>query len=289
MSLETTVEKKEKWLYEIKPKRGWFEWHLEDLWNYRDLIMLFVRRDFVSQYKQTVLGPLWYLIQPIFTTITFTIVFSRIAGISTSGLPPILFYLSGLTAWNYFADCLNKTSQTFVANAGMFGKVYFPRLAVPVSIVISSLITFGFQFLLFCLVLAYYVFTGDVQLHLNASILLFPVLVVMMALLGLGTGIVVSALTTKYRDLRFLMNFGVQLLMYATPVIYPMDSIGGKLKTVISLNPMSSIVESMRYLFLGSGELNTGNLLYSASVILVILLAGLFIFNRVERNFMDTV
>ena len=289
MSSETIQEQKEKWLYEIKPKRGWFEWHLEDLWNYRDLILLFVRRDFVSQYKQTVLGPLWYLIQPIFTTITFTIVFSRIAGISTSGLPPILFYLSGLTAWNYFADCLNKTSQTFVANAGMFGKVYFPRLAVPVSIVISSLITFAFQFLLFSVVLFYYVFTGTVHFQLNSALLLFPVLVLMMALLGLGSGIVVSALTTKYRDLRFLMNFGVQLLMYATPVIYPMDSIGGKLKTAISFNPMSSIVETMRYIFLGTGQLNLGNLAYSATVIVLILIAGLFIFNRVERNFMDTV
>ncbi len=289
MSIDTAQAEKEKWLYEIKPKRGWFEWHLEDLWNYRDLILLFVRRDFVSQYKQTVLGPLWYLIQPIFTTITFTIVFSRIAGISTSGIPPILFYLSGLTAWNYFADCLNKTSQTFVANAGMFGKVYFPRLAVPVSIVISSLITFAFQFLLFVVVLFYYHFSGAISIELNTTLFLFPVLVAMMALLGLGSGIVVSALTTKYRDLRFLMNFGVQLLMYATPVIYPMDSIQGKLKTVISFNPMSSIVETMRYIFLGTGELNFGNLIYSGTVILIILISGLFIFNRVERNFMDTV
>jgi lipopolysaccharide transport system permease protein len=289
MSIDTAQAEKEKWLYEIKPKRGWFEWHLEDLWNYRDLILLFVRRDFVSQYKQTVLGPLWYLIQPIFTTITFTIVFSRIAGISTSGLPPILFYLSGLTAWNYFADCLNKTSQTFVANAGMFGKVYFPRLAVPVSIVISSLITFAFQFLLFVVVLLYYHFSGAISIQLNSTLFLFPLLVAMMALLGLGSGIVVSALTTKYRDLRFLMNFGVQLLMYATPVIYPMDSIQGKLKTVISFNPMSSIVETMRYIFMGTGELNFGNLIYSGTVILIILVSGLFIFNRVERNFMDTV
>ena len=289
MSMETAQADKDKWLYEIKPKRGWFEWHLEDLWNYRDLILLFVRRDFVSQYKQTVLGPLWYLIQPIFTTITFTIVFSRIAGISTSGLPPILFYLSGLTAWNYFADCLNKTSQTFVANAGMFGKVYFPRLAVPVSIVISSLITFAFQFLLFLVVLVYFHFTGEIQFHATPHLFLFPVLVVMLALLGLGSGIFVSALTTKYRDLRFLLNFGVQLLMYATPVIYPMETIHGKLKTVISFNPMSSIVESMRYIFLGTGELNYGNLAYSAAVILFILVSGLFIFNRVERNFMDTV
>lgn len=289
MSMETAQAEKQKWLYEIKPKRGWFEWHLEDLWNYRDLILLFVRRDFVSQYKQTVLGPLWYLIQPIFTTITFTIVFSQIAGISTSGLPPILFYLSGLTAWNYFADCLNKTSQTFVANAGMFGKVYFPRLAVPVSIVISSLITFAFQFLLFLVVLIYFHFTGEIQFHAGAHLLLFPVLVLMLALLGLGSGIFVSALTTKYRDLRFLLTFGVQLLMYATPVIYPMESIHGKLKIAISFNPMSSIVESMRYIFLGTGELNYGNLAYSGGVILFILISGLFIFNRVERNFMDTV
>jgi lipopolysaccharide transport system permease protein len=287
--METAQAEKQKWLYEIKPKRGWFEWHLEDLWNYRDLILLFVRRDFVSQYKQTVLGPLWYLIQPIFTTITFTIVFSQIAGISTSGLPPILFYLSGLTAWNYFADCLNKTSQTFVANAGMFGKVYFPRLAVPVSIVISSLITFAFQFLLFLVVLIYFHFTGEIQFHAGAHLLLFPVLVLMLALLGLGSGIFVSALTTKYRDLRFLLTFGVQLLMYATPVIYPMESIHGKLKIAISFNPMSSIVESMRYIFLGTGELNYGNLAYSGGVILFILISGLFIFNRVERNFMDTV
>ncbi|MBL0049440.1 MAG: ABC transporter permease [Bacteroidetes bacterium] len=278
----------EEWTLVVKPDVSLLDIRLRELWRYRDLIVLFVRRDFVSVYKQTILGPLWFLIQPILTTITFTIIFGSIAKISTDGVPPMLFYLSGLVGWNYFADCLNKTSNTFIGNAQLFGKVYFPRLAVPISIVISSLVTYLIQFLLFLAFYFYFNLDGA-NLHINNAILLLPVLVFFMACLGLGSGIIISSMTTKYRDLRFLVAFGVQLLMYATPVIYPMSILSPKKQFVLSLNPMSSIIETFRYAFMGTGSLNYTHLAYSGIVSIVILIVGIIYFNKVEKSFMDNV
>jgi lipopolysaccharide transport system permease protein len=262
---------------------------MRELWQYRDLVMLFVRRDFVSIYKQTILGPLWIVLQPLLTTITYTIIFSRIAGISTGGVPPILFYLCGIIPWTYFAECLNKTSNTFIANSNIFGKVYFPRLAVPVSIIISNLISMGVQFLLFALIMSIYIIKGETVFSLQSSLLLIPFFVLLLAMLGLGIGLMVTALTTKYRDLRFLVTFGVQLLMFATPVIYPISSVSGKLKTIIELNPVSPIIEGMRHALLHSGQLDASKLLFSSIVVIFTLIAGIFLFNRVEKDFMDTV
>jgi lipopolysaccharide transport system permease protein len=277
-----------EWTLIVKPKTKWFDLHLIDLWHYRDLVMLFVKRDFVAVYKQTILGPLWYIIQPVLTTVTFTIIFGNIAKISTGGVPSVLFYLSGITMWSYFAECLNKTSNTFISNANIFGKVYFPRLAVPVSIVISNLIAFVIQFLFFLIVLAYFSYTSSV-VHLNEAVLLLPILIMIMAGIGLGLGIIISSLTTKYRDLRFLIAFGVQLLMYATPVIYPMSTLSPKQRSIISLNPLSSIVETFRFSFTGIGEFNLPGLLYSFIFMIIVLFLGIIMFNRVEKTFMDSV
>jgi lipopolysaccharide transport system permease protein len=250
--------------------------------------MLFVRRDFVSVYKQTILGPLWYLIQPLLTTVIFTFIFGQVASLPTDGLPQFLFYMSGTVIWAYFAACLTKTSETFVQNANLFGKVYFPRLAVPVSILISNLITFAIQLALFMLFVLFFILRGS-SVQPNLWILFVPLLVLMMAGLGLGFGILISSLTTKYRDLRFLVTFGVQLLMYATPVIYPVSSIPERFQWVILANPMTSIVEAFRYAFLGAGTLNLGHLLYSFVFMLVAVALGALVFNRVEQTFMDTV
>ena len=280
----------EDWTLVVKPKTHWFDLHLKDLWNYRDLIMLFVKRDFVSVYKQTILGPLWYIIQPILTAITYSIVFGSIAQLSTGGLPKLLFYLSGITMWNYFSECLNKTSNTFISNAHIFGKVYFPRLTVPVSIIISNLLTFLFQFALFLVILAFYSLKGE-NIHPNSYILLLPLLIIIMAGIGLGVGIIISSLTTKYRDLRFLIAFGVQLMMFATPIIYPLSSCTGIKKTFILLNPITSLVETFRIGFTGSGasEFKWMYLGYSFSFMIVVLTVGVILFNKVEKSFMDTV
>ena len=274
--------------WEIGSKRSLFDVKLKDIWEYRDLLGLLVRRDFVSFYKQTILGPLWFFIQPIFTTIIFTFTFSNLAGISTAGIPAPLFYLAGITVWNYFVDCLLKTSSVFRDNAGVFSKVYFPRLIVPLSIVVSSLIRFGIQLLLLILVMLYFNFKGSV-FHPNSYILLFPVLVILMAGLGLGAGMVISALTTKYRDLTFLLSFGVQLLMYATTVILPLSATPDKYKWIIELNPMTHILETFRYGFLGKGSFAWSSLGYTAAFTLVVLVLGVLIFNKVEKNFLDTV
>ena len=243
------------WDMIIQPKRNLLDLRLGELWRYHDLVLLFVRRDFVAVYKQTILGPLWFLIQPLLTTITFTVIFGNIAKLPTDGLPQFLFYMSGTVIWTYFADCMTNTSNTFVNNANLFGKVYFPRLAVPVAMLISSLITFGIQFALFLVFVGFFALRGTV-LHPNWWILFSPVLIMMMAGLGLGFGIIISSLTTKYRDLRFLVQFGVQLLMYATPVIYPASSIPARYQMLIQANPMTSIVEAFRYAFLGAGSIN---------------------------------
>jgi lipopolysaccharide transport system permease protein len=251
-------------------------------------LWLLVKRDFVSFYKQTILGPLWFFIQPLFTTIIFTFIFGNLAGLSTDGLPQPLFYMAGITAWNYFADCLTKTSTVFRDNAGIFGKVYFPRLIMPLSIVVSNLVRFGVQMILFFMMVGYYAFTGA-DFHMNIFVLLFPVLVLMMALLGLGLGLIITALTTKYRDLAFLISFGVQLMMYATTVIYPLSAAPAKYKWLIELNPMTGIIEAFRYGFLGEGVMTMSTLGYSVIVTLVSLVLGVVIFNKTEKTFVDTV
>jgi lipopolysaccharide transport system permease protein len=274
----------------IRPKDGWLDLRLGELWNYRDLLWMFVRRDFVSVYKQTVLGPIWFFVQPLLTTLVFIIVFSGIAQIPTDGLPPMLFYLAGTTAWNYFAACLSKTSSTFTANAGIFGKVYFPRLVVPLSVVTSNIIQFVIQFALFLCFLIYYGATGTaVQPQWGWILLLTPVLLLTMGLLGLGLGIIVSSLTTKYRDMQFLVGFGVQLLMYGTPVIYSLGSIPEKYRLLVSANPMTPIIECFRGIYLGSGDWSAGSLIYSGVFTLITILTGMVLFHRVEKSFMDTV
>jgi len=288
MTSQNFIDPDDSWTKIIRPKRGLLDLRLRELWRARDLIMLFVRRDFISVYKQTILGPLWYLIQPLLTTIVFTVIFGNIAKLPTDGLPPFLFYMSGTVIWSYFASCLTKTSDTFISNAGLFGKVYFPRLAAPVSILISNLITFAIQFAFFLIFTGYFALRGTV-LHPNGWILLTPALVLVMAGLGLGLGIIVSSLTTKYRDLRFLVQFGVQLLMYATPVIYPISAIPQRFQWIILANPMTPIVEVFRYGFLGAGEVNLPALAYSFGFMLVVIFIGIVIFNRVETTFMDTV
>ncbi len=277
----------EKWDLIIRPKRKWYEIDLKNIWKYRDLLFLFVKRDFVAVYKQTILGPFWIFIQPILTTITFTVIFSNVAKLDTDGTPAILFYLAGITLWTYFSDCLTKTSTTFIVNANIFGKVYFPRLIIPISVIISNLIKLGIQILLFVLVLLYFFFTSH-TIHPNAYILLIPLLIFIMAGLGLGTGIIISSLTTKYRDLTFLVAFGVQLLMYATPIVYPV-SITGKYKHLILLNPMSSIVETFKYGFTGTGFFSWGYLFYSFIFMIILLALGIVIFNKTEKSFVDTV
>lgn len=287
---DTASTDDDKWDLIIRPKDSWLDLHLDDLWRYRDLLWMFVRRDFVAVYKQTILGPLWFFIQPLFTTLVFTIVFSGMAQISTDGLPPMLFYLAGTTAWNYFSACLTKTSTTFTANAGIFGKVYFPRLITPLSVVVSNLVQFGIQFLLFVGFLFYYYFTGA-AIHPDwlGILWLTPVLLVIMGLLGLGCGIIISSLTTKYRDLQFLVSFGVQLLMYGTPVIYGLASIPEKYRPWVQANPMTPIIECFRSVYLGSGHWSVATLLYAIAFTVVTLFLGLLIFHRVEKTFMDTV
>ncbi len=276
------------WIAEITPQRGLFDLHLGDLWRYRDLVFLFVRRDFVSVYKQTILGPAWHIIQPLMTTVVFTIVFGNIANLPTDGLPKFLFYMAGNVLWAYFAGCVTKTSETFVANAGIFGKVYFPRLVMPLSVVISNLITFGIQMLIFLGFLAYFYLSGA-PVRPNRWLLAAPLLIVMVAGLGLGLGIIVSALTTRYRDLRHLVGFGVQLLMYGTPVVYPLSSVPAKYQALIRWNPATPIIETFRAGFLGGGQVRPLDLAMSALSVLGVLAIGLLLFNRVERTFMDTV
>ncbi len=278
---------KTEWDLVIRPKVSALEIRLADIFRFKDLLMLFVRRDFVALYKQTILGPIWFFLQPVLTSLTFVVVFGNLAQISTDGTPQILFYLSGITLWNYFADTLTKTSDTFAANASIFGKVYFPRLIVPLSIVVSNLIKLGIQLLLFLAVWLWFVVKGTVSP--DGSIVLLPFLILMMGVLGFGCGVIITSLTTKYRDLRFLIGFGVQLLMYASPIVYPLSAVPEKYRWLIVANPVTSIVEAFKHGFLGSGVLNYAYLAYSALVTLVLTLIGIVIFNRVEKSFMDTV
>lgn len=279
----------EDWSLVIKPKTGLFEINFRELWRYRDLVMLLVKRDFVSFYKQTILGPIWFLVQPLLTTLMFLLVFGRIAQLPTDGVPAIVFYLAGVTCWGYFSEALTKTSETFTANANIFGKVYFPRLIIPLSIVVSAMMRLGVQLILFFAVLGYYVFFSDSNIHLTWAVALFPVLIMMMGLLGLGLGLIFSALTTKYRDLRFLLTFGVQLLMYATPIVYPLSLAPEKYRWLIVANPFTAIIETFRFAFLGAGAFNPTYFTYSVVATIIILFTGVLIFNKVEKNFMDTV
>lgn len=287
--MEATYKDTHNWT--IESKSSLFDLKLKEVWAYRDLLGLLVRRDFVSFYKQTIFGPLWFFIQPLLTTIMFTFVFGNIAEISTDGLPKPLFYMAGITAWNYFADCLTKTSTVFKDNASIFGKVYFPRLIMPLSIVVSNLVRFGVQMLLFIVVIIYYYFS-NANFNVTWAILLFPLIVGLMALLGLGTGMIISAMTTKYRDLAFLVTFGVQLLMYATTVAYPLSVALEKFPEyswIVEYNPMTALIEVFRYGFLGEGTFSWHDIGYSALVTFAFLIFGIIIFNKVEKNFIDTV
>ena len=275
----------------IESNHKLFDLNLTTLWQYRDLLMILVKRDFISFYKQTLLGPIWFFVQPLFTTLTYIVIFGNIANVGTDGLPQALFYLSGITLWNYFSDCLLKTSTVFRDNSNIFSKVYFPRLIIPLSIIISNLIKFVVQFLLFLgFLFYYYYFQGfQVQLHLLDVLLLFPLLIITMAFLGLGLGLIISALTTKYRDLSFLVTFGIQLMMYTTTVIYPLSITPGKFRKLIAINPMTGVIETFRNIFLGKGEISFDTLGYSLIFTIVALLLGLLIFNKVEKNFIDTI
>ena len=282
-------EKNEDWDLVIRPKATVFDLHLQDIWKYRDLLLLFVKRDFVTQYKQTVLGPLWHIIQPILTTFVFLLIFGRIAHIPTDGIQPVLFYMSGITLWNYFSACLSSTSNTFIVNASIFGKIYFPRLVIPLSVVLSNLIRLGIQFGLLFFTMIWYHFHGY-PVQLGLSWFWIPVLVMLMAGIGLGLGIIISSLTTKYRDLAILMTFIVQLWMYVTPIGYPMSYLEhSKYKLIISMNPLSSIVEAFRYALFHKGSFDGLALLYSFVFMILSLFIGLIIFSRIERSFMDTV
>ena len=279
------------WLFEITPKNKFFSLNLKEVWQYRDLLMLFVKRDVVTVYKQTVLGPLWYLIQPLFTSITFTIIFNNLAGIDTGTVPPFLFNLAGITVWNYFTACLNGTSNTFGANAGIFGKVYFPRLIVPISIVISNLIKFGIQFLIFVVFYIFYYLKGA-TVGLNGAVVFFPLLIVLMGVLGLGLGMFISSLVTKYRDFSNLIGFGVQLLMYLSAVMYPLALINQKLPTygwLVHYNPLAYVIETTRYMLLNVGQISIWGLGYTFVVTIAVFFVGVLIFNKTEKSFIDTV
>lgn len=285
--MNSQTENENQWDSVIQSQTSLFDLRLKELWHYRDLLVLFVRRDFVTVYKQTVLGPLWFFIQPLLTTITFTIIFGNIAQLSTDGAPKVVFYMAGITLWNYFSSCLTSVSGVFNANAGIFGKVYFPRLIMPLTIVISNLMKFGVQFLLFIGFVTY--FTLQSQIQPNMAILLTPFIILLMALISMGIGLILSAMTTKYKDLNQLISFGVQLLMYATPVIYPSSSVPAGYQWVIQWNPLVGLFNYMRYAYLGIGQFSAFTLIYPTVFALGILTLGVLVFNKVQKTFMDTV
>lgn len=281
----------EDWLFVIKPRNKFLSLNFREVWQYRDLLFLFVKRDIITAYKQTVLGPLWYLIQPLFTSLTFTIIFNNVAGINTGSVPPFLFNLTGITVWNYFTACLNGTSDTFKANASVFGKVYFPRIITPLSIVISNLIKFGIQFLIFIAFYIFYYLKGA-NLILNGFAIFFPFLIITMGILGLGLGMMISSMVTKYRDLSYLVSFGIQLLMYLSAVMYPMGLVKNKLPEygwIVEYNPLAYIIETSRYILLNMGEVSVLGLIYTVSTTIAIFFIGLLVFNKIEKSFIDTV
>jgi len=289
--MKSTENIEKEWLFEITPKNKFFTLNLKEVWQYRDLLLLFVKRDVVTVYKQTVLGPLWYLIQPLFTSVTFTIIFNTVAGIETGTIPPFLFNLAGIMVWNYFTACLSGTSDTFKANASIFGKVYFPRIITPLSVVVSNLIKFGIQFFIF---VAFYLFffIQGAPLSLNAYVLFFPFLILLMGILGLGLGMLISSMVTKYRDLSYLISFGVQLLMYLSAVMYPMALIRQKMPDyawLVQYNPLAYIIETTRYILLGVGTVSVWGLVYTVCITVIVFFVGVLVFNKTEKSFIDTV
>lgn len=285
---------KDTWLFEITPKNSLFDLNLKEVWEYRDLLVLFVKRDVVTVYKQTILGPLWYLIEPLFTSIIFTLIFNNVANIPTGEVPPFLFNLAGITIWNYFKTCLTTTSNTFTANAGIFGKVYFPRIIIPMSIVVSNLFRFGIQLFIFFVFYAYYYFYQGADIGFNEYTFLFPVMILLMGMLGLGLGMIISSLVTKYRDIRILMNFGIQLLMYLSAVMYPISFFEEKLPEyawIVKYNPLTYIIETVRFVLLDikNMQFDIAMFGYSILIALLILFAGIVVFNKAEKNFIDTV
>ncbi|WP_456421309.1 ABC transporter permease [Lutibacter sp.] len=289
--MNNQISNKENWLFEITPKNKLFNLNLKEVWQYRDLLMLFVKRDVVTLYKQTILGPLWYLIQPLFTSVIFTIIFNKIAGIETGNIPPFLFNLAGVTSWNYFKECLTATSDTFKKNASLFGKVYFPRIIMPMSIVISNLLKFGIQLGVLIGFYLYYVYSGY-QISPNSFVLFYPLLIIIMGMLGLGLGMIISSMVTKYRDLTFLVSFGVQLLMYVSAVMYPISLVKEKLADyswIVEYNPMAHIIETSRIMLLNDGEFDLYGIIYSVIITIIVFFVGLLIFNRTEKSFIDTV
>lgn len=292
--MDTKVDPQD-WLYTISPKRKLIDLNFKEIWRYRDLLFLFVKRDIITVYKQTILGPLWYFIQPLFTSVIFTLIFNNLAAIPTGqGIPSFLFNLAGITSWNYFSTCLTGTSNTFSANQGIFGKVYFPRVITPLSVVLSNLIKFSIQLLVFICFYIYYVFFTDLAYNAKPQwvLILLPVLIAFMGLFGLGIGMIISSLTTKYRDLTFLVGFGVQLLMYGSAVMYPLAYFKEKVPEyawLVEYNPMTTIIELFRYMTLGIGQFSVGNFLYAGSISVILFLIGLIVFNKTEKTFIDTV
>ena len=284
------IEKEPEWERIITPQKRWIELNIDEILNYRDLLWLFVKRDFTTFYKQTVLGPLWFFIQPMLTTFVFSVIFNKVAKISTEEIPPYLFYMSGIIAWNYFSSCLNATSNTFVLNSNLFGKVYFPRIILPLSKVISNLATFAVQLLMFFCFYSYYIVIGNNSIDPSPKTLsLIPILLVQMAMLGQGLGMIISSLTTKYRDLTYLVTFGSQLLMYASPIVYPLSIVPDKYRTILLANPMTPVIEGFRQAFIGRGNLELGLIIYSIVITIIIFFLGIIIFNRTEKSFIDTV
>ena len=284
------IEKEPEWERVITPQKRWIELNIDEILNYVDLLWLFVKRDFTTFYKQTILGPLWFFIQPMITTIVYSVIFNKVAKISTEEIPPYLFYMSGIIAWNYFASCLNATSNTFVLNSNLFGKVYFPRIILPLSKIISNLATFAVQLLMFFCFYFYYLVIGNNSINPSPKTLsLIPILIVQMAMLGQGLGMIISSLTTKYRDLTYLVTFGSQLLMYASPIVYPLSIVPDKYRTILLANPMTPVIEGFRLAFIGRGNLELGLIIYSFVITIIIFLLGIIIFNKTEKSFIDTV
>lgn len=289
MTDHTVEHTEQEWDLEIKPKPNLLDFNFQEIWHYRELMILFVKRDFVAQYKQTILGPIWHFIQPILTTVMFLMIFTRVARLPTDGIPPVLFYMSGITLWNYFSVCLTGTSNTFLANATIFGKVYFPRIIMPLSTMISNLVRFGIQFLLLLIVMIYFSFNGY-PIRFGISWLMIPFILVLAGGIGLGLGIIISSITTKYRDFAMLLTFGVQLFMYATPIAYPLSHLH-KLgfAWVVKFNPMTSIAEAFRYALFGKGTFGMTDILYSLFFMITVLIIGFLSFNKIEKSFADTV
>lgn len=286
---EANIVQTEHWDLVIQPKKGLFDFNLKEIWRYRDLLKLWVRREYVGAYKQTILGPLWHFISPIFSTLTFMLLFGKIAKLPTGGVPMFLFYNAGLVLWNFFNGCFSSSSGAFLNNAGIFGKVYFPRLVMPMASIVSSLIKFGIQFSLFIVVYLYVIYFQGYRPHIGWGLLYVPLSLFMMAGIGFGFGIIVSSLTTKYRDVGMFVGFGMQLLMYATPVVYSYTSVSPAIKKYLAVNPLVAPMESFKYALFGIGEFSLLSMMYSFACLLIFLVIGLALFNRAESNFMDTV